>query len=381
MKLGYHRADTTSNVSFFEQEMRIRLWWFLHFLDARVRISGPCPVFVTDFVELRLPLNVNDSDLHPDMVEPPKEHVGTSEMLYPLLKYEVQIFRKKVQSQIHPSVLANSEQLIKWSGFRKKDIDELEHLYENKYLQHCDTRIPLHFIALTNARLGVCRIRFLSEHPRNRPDGGAQMLQEENDALFANSIRLIALDNDSRKTKFAPNLLSHMTSRSQLDAFIYMISELRRRTSSDLVSKAWDLVEILYDEHPELIDETENTFYVALGDLTLVAWEARQAELIRERNQPPEELTPQFIKLLVSARQHRTKEKVDLSGAETTNGTSTFSSADQALTQEYRTPIENEVLQPVVESGDEPMPMILGNGEDVDWAYWDQFLEAPTYGL
>ena len=57
-------------------------------------------------------------------------------------------------------------------------------------------------------------------------------------------------------------------------------------------SLAWRLVEDLYNEQLELIDDLENTFFVALGDLALEAWEARRKRLSRGQDTP--EYMPQF---------------------------------------------------------------------------------------
>jgi hypothetical protein len=82
------------------------------------------------------------------------------------------------------------------------------------------------------------------------------------------------------RTKFSAYMFIYMASSFQVDAHIYVLSDLRRHRSWDRVAVAWKLVESLYDEHPQLIDDTENTFYMALGDLTLEAWEARKMELL-----------------------------------------------------------------------------------------------------
>jgi len=68
--------------------MRIRLWWQLRCLDSRSRaMAGMKPLPSFEFGDVRLPLNVNDTDLHRDMVEPPIEHNGPTEMLCVLIKF------------------------------------------------------------------------------------------------------------------------------------------------------------------------------------------------------------------------------------------------------------------------------------------------------
>jgi hypothetical protein len=53
----------------------------------------------------------------------------------------------------------------------------------------------------------------------------------------------------------------------------------------------------------ELIDDAENTFFFALGELTLEAWEARRKELARSQDALQSIVTPHFIQLLCEKRE------------------------------------------------------------------------------
>ena len=310
-KMGLDREKPPAKHSFFETEMRIRLWWQIRGLDARARhqlsMCLPSPEFGS---HVRLPLNVNDSELHPNMAEAPTIHTGTTEMLYCLLKHEVgQWFRtsalasKLFFKHKEQRGLFGSTQPLE---VKDQAIKELETIYVEKYLQHCDPRIPLHFISLSTSQLALCRMKFISHHPRNQPDGGAHISQAESDFVFENGVRLLELDTECTKTQFSQQLLSSMTAKSQIDAAIYVLSELRRRATGDLVTTAWKVVGTLYEEHPILTQDTTNTFYVALGDLTLSAWETRQRELLQRQGARIEEITPPYIYSLMATRKRET---------------------------------------------------------------------------
>lgn len=80
--MGLHREN--ADLSVFDTEIRIRLWWQLRCLDSRGRaipntVMRPLPAF--EFGDVHLPLNVNDADLHPHMVVAPVEHEGPTEMI------------------------------------------------------------------------------------------------------------------------------------------------------------------------------------------------------------------------------------------------------------------------------------------------------------
>ncbi|CAK7203187.1 hypothetical protein SEUCBS139899_005918 [Sporothrix eucalyptigena] len=66
--IGLHRDGAHLRLSPFETEMRLRLWWHLCVLDSRApEDQGLQPTIAVTNWELRLPLNVNDSQLYPDM--------------------------------------------------------------------------------------------------------------------------------------------------------------------------------------------------------------------------------------------------------------------------------------------------------------------------
>ena len=105
-RLGYHvdpppldpRAGQQHQVSIFEREIRIRIWWQLRALENRICCTA-IPEFrlvtpLDSIGDLRLPANVNDSDLHPDMTHAPQEHAGHTEMSPLLLKFQlIYLFR------------------------------------------------------------------------------------------------------------------------------------------------------------------------------------------------------------------------------------------------------------------------------------------------
>ncbi|KAF7563735.1 hypothetical protein G7046_g384 [Stylonectria norvegica] len=304
-KMGLDRENTDAGVSFFEKEMRIRLWWQLFGLNTRIRALSVMRAkpHVADFGNVRLPLNISDADLHPTMTEAPVEHQGPTEMMCVLVKFEVFNWLRSspkaalVFENIFHGPMQGRSSLIIEDGA----IDELEAHYKAKYFQVSDPRIPLHNLTYILATLAVCRMRFRVHHPRGRSltSGGKEYATKaESDALFEAALTTVEMVDKGMSSKFSSQLFTHMTTKAQMDAYIYIICELQRRCSGDRVALAWRLVEAMFKENPEVIDDTENSFYVALGDLVLVAWEARKGELIREQQFMELDVTPQFVRQL-----------------------------------------------------------------------------------
>lgn len=141
----------------------------------------------------------------------------------------------------------------------------------------------------------------MSYHPQGRSDGGAGMASEERDVLFEQSVRLLELQDESRKTTFTAQLLTHMA-RSQLDALIYMLLELKGRAKGERVDTAWNLVSKFYDQHREWMEEREDSFLDALCDLTLEAWQFRWKEVVETQNRRGDDIIPWYIKELQMRR-------------------------------------------------------------------------------
>ncbi|KAM5349497.1 hypothetical protein ACJ41O_006002 [Fusarium nematophilum] len=311
LKMGLNREATDPKVSFFEKEMRVRLWGQLRGLDCRIGTvcmpgsNSPSPI---DFLETRLPLNVNDVDLHPDMAEAPIEHTGPTEMLCVLMKLEVSNWLRsspsaaKVFENIRQGPVKGKMSMELEDGA----INELEAIYEEKYFRNWDKRIPLHALTHTMAKLAIARMRFKVHHPRGRAavtNGEVYMTREESDMLFDSAVTLLKMVDEGIRSKFSSHLFTHMTVKFQMDAYIYVISDLRRRCSGERVELAWRLAGDLYKEHPELINDANNTFFTALGNLALEAWEVRRRELVREQGAREPDITPRFIQLLWDKRQ------------------------------------------------------------------------------
>ncbi|OOF91978.1 hypothetical protein ASPCADRAFT_176596 [Aspergillus carbonarius ITEM 5010] len=301
-KMGLHQESTGPKISFFEEEMRLRLWWQLRGLDARSRIASipgiKKPPPPAELGNIRLPLNVNDADLHPNMTEPPLEHNGSTEMMCVLMKLEVsnwcryspnavKLFKNVLQNQV------GDKRSIK---LQSRVIDELEAIYHEKYFRNSDKRIPLHRLTRNLANISIARLRFAIYHPRARAtkkNTDVHITPKESDILFESALTWVEAIADVRSCNaVSPHLFAHMTTDSHLDAYIYIISELRHRRTGERVDQAWNLVERLYKEHPTLINDT-NEFFVVLGNLTLDAWGARNVSE-----------TPPYIQLLWDVRQY-----------------------------------------------------------------------------
>ncbi|OAA65691.1 fungal specific transcription factor domain containing protein [Niveomyces insectorum RCEF 264] len=330
-----------SGLSFFDREMCVRLWWQILGIDARMRqavslsytncisnmqtSSGngsgsgsgsgttnnhtvlrgwlPAPPSLDD---LRLPLNVNDADLHPAMDRPPVEHTGPTEMLYVRMKYETALWMRAFTQRQHavPQPLTGDKDsttdtaaaavaaAVRLADAKDAAIDELAALYAERCIKHCDVRIPLHAVTVNMARMAVAQLRLQARHPRtilqqahspSPPAVGGDganthphaFTQRNADAAFRHALDMLELCFACRHAPHIGNsfaafqLLADIVMCLLLDSVIYVISMLRVRTAAHLdgvgagfgvgvgigndsperIDTAWRMVKMFYDDY------------------------------------------------------------------------------------------------------------------------------------
>ncbi|KAH8692077.1 hypothetical protein BGW36DRAFT_303394 [Talaromyces proteolyticus] len=87
--IGLDRDGACFQLSLFETEMRLRLWWHLCVLDSRApEDQGLQPTVDVMNRGLRLPLNVNDNQIYPGMTSLPVESDDWTEMSFFLIQTE-----------------------------------------------------------------------------------------------------------------------------------------------------------------------------------------------------------------------------------------------------------------------------------------------------
>ena len=110
---------------------------------------------VASFFDTKMPLNVNDVDLWPEMTETPKEHVKCTEMTFDLVRYEIGgTIRALAQNQTAKKLPDDAYQTLE---AKEALLERLRLRLEDKYLRHCDMSVPLQWVAANVSRLVSCR--------------------------------------------------------------------------------------------------------------------------------------------------------------------------------------------------------------------------------
>jgi hypothetical protein len=328
-----------------------------------------------------MPSNVNDSDLFVGMKDPPTEHEGPSEMMFFLIRCHVGEFLKR-SADTHTTFdgfwnrLTASAMHLK---IKDKAIDDLETLFERKFLRYCDHSIPWHLMCSQLGKSIIFMMRFMAHSTEYYNVG---MPQSEKDTLFDLALQVIASQNLAYTMKEMQGFMWHVNLHFQWKAFVYVISELRYRFEGPAIEKAWAEVEKSYDFHPSFDKELSvRALPIAVSNLTLKAWEA----YIAKREIPPLG-EPYFIQV-IRHRQSRTKASKAMAqlSAETDaempvetfqNGSGLVNSDDMLNTDPLQTSEWNvadySASVGMTSSLAETVP--LDHPERLNWATWDSLL-------
>lgn len=170
---------------------------------------------------------------------------------------------------------------------KDKLIDQFEAHMDENYLKHLDPAIPLHLMAEGGVRSATCKMRLMAHHPSQYPDKGQSIPQSERDILFQVSVKMVEYDVLGKSTKTLDNFSWHIDNAFQIDAFVFMlISSRNQDAKATLTNKAWQLVSDMYKHRPSLLEDNNNELYAAVRELTLHAWEAREAKIAHDNAEP-----------------------------------------------------------------------------------------------
>lgn len=331
---GLHRDGTQFGLSPFEIEMRRRLWWYIVTLDARLTeiIGGESSL--PSSIDARLPSNLDDSDLTPDMPALPKPRTGATEMTFCLARYEIAGFLQECASfKTQPQSSAYPIPSNKLEGEEKHGFSALESLLEEKYLRFCDPVVPIQLLATAMTRSTLCKLKQMAIHQlgRQTPEDGtpqqqphsheqmnqhAQNIEEKRQRSFSLALRNLQYENLIHGNKSLQGYLWFVDFHIPWGGPIYILKSLAYRPKwDDTMQSAWNQIEELYEHHPEYI-ESEKILHLIINGLTLKAWSAREVVA-----HPP----PPFILALQAKNTHRPKHRGDVGGMVTDHGEMVYS--------------------------------------------------------
>lgn len=289
-RMGLNYDGTTYGLPPFETEMRRRLWFQIMFLDNRVsELSGAGASVLNYIWTTKPPLNVNDSDLFPDMKDPPTESKRLTEMAYVLQRCEMVTLLQAVRSG---RIGESTEE-------KTRAIDELGQRLDERYGKYCDPNIPLHLLTTLMRRCNLAKMSMGPPSSHGANGNSNPLSTAEKDRLFLHSLEMIESHTAMLGSPSLERFMWHITTNFPFPAHVFLLVALRTRTKGELVERAWRAFEEHYEKRmlnsavlTSMVKAGNSPLHAAVANLTFKAWGAR------ERDVPGAEV-PRFVRHLM----------------------------------------------------------------------------------
>ncbi|KAL1864822.1 hypothetical protein VTK73DRAFT_5634 [Phialemonium thermophilum] len=160
--IGLHRNGVHLNLTPFETEMRRRLWCRILCHDHRASedygISVSTPAFSARMTTP--PLNVDDSQLYPDMTVMPESREGWTEMSFSLITLDLSLTHDRLQRCLAASLAAGTAPS---EAARRELVEGMKARVEGSFLRHYNPVIPAQRAQTVISRVIMGKLDFSSQ--------------------------------------------------------------------------------------------------------------------------------------------------------------------------------------------------------------------------
>ena len=276
--------NEAANVKYgiFEAEMRRRLWWAMVVYDSR--ISEMTDYKTTQLIptwDCKVPVNVNDFDLRPEMTTHPTDQEASTEALFAVVRGVIGNFIRHNALHldfVNPLLkhVAKATQHV----FDPYDdnLDGLENIIENRRLKYCNLENPLHYITIWWARNYLAKYRFFlhcSQHSKS-PDNQST---EQRDKILSHALRMLKCDTELISSPLTKGYRWLVQFHFPFPAYVRIVSDLRTRPIGPHADRAWELMNANYAVRFVDMEPSANMLFKMFASTVLQAWAARHAAL------------------------------------------------------------------------------------------------------
>ena len=292
-RMGIHSESALAKCTTVEAEMRRRLWWSLILFDTRIgEIADSKTATLDPTWDCKIPLNVNDSDLRPEMKGPPAIQGKSTDALFAVVRSELGEYIRHTEFHLDftsPALKPIAKHLQNGPAPEGGELSKLEEMIEDQYLKSCDQENPIHFMTLWTTRAYLAKYRLLEHHSRYSSSSVHQTAQR--DAATSHALRMLECDTKIMTSPLTKGFLWLNQSHFPFPAYIQIAQDLRRRPTSGLAHQAWEVMSDNYEAWFDSQFRDDSPFFHIFTKIVLQAWEAYEAA----SKQLGETLTPRIV--------------------------------------------------------------------------------------
>ena len=293
-RMGIHSESALAKCTTVEAEMRRRLWWSLILFDARIgELANSKTTTLDPTWDCNIPLNVNDSDLRPEMNGPPAIQGRSTEALFAVVRSELGEFIRHTMFHLDftsPALKPIAKHLQSGPAAEDGELVKLEEMIEDQYLKYCDQENPIHFMTIWTTRAYLARCRLL-EHLSRNSSSSVRRTEAQRDAATSHALRGLECDTKIMTSPLIKGFLWLNQFHFPFPAYIQIVQDLRRRPISEQAREAWEVMSDNYEARFDSQFRDDSPFLQIFTKIVLQAWEAWEAA----SKQLGETLTPPRI--------------------------------------------------------------------------------------
>ncbi|OQE39303.1 hypothetical protein PENCOP_c007G04846 [Penicillium coprophilum] len=285
-RIGIHNDSMYGKCSTLEAEMRRRLWWSLVIFDNRIcEMSDYKTASLAPTWDCRLPLNVNDFELRPEMQIPPTENNRPTEMVFAIVRSELADFVR--HSAFH---LDCTNPFLSTIARRDLSMDDAERLLalektiEEKYLEFCNPENPLHFMTIWTTR-GYLAKNQLLQHYAQYSTAHVQQTDTQRSMGISYALHMLECDTKLMTSPLTKGYMWFIHIYFPFPAYIHILQNLKRWPIQEHVDQAWEVMSNNYEVRIIDAKKDDRPFYILLSQIVLQAWEARE-QVVGVRDNP-----------------------------------------------------------------------------------------------
>ncbi len=288
-RMGIHSESALAKCTAVEAEMRRRLWWSLILFDTRIsEIANSKTTTLDPTWDCKIPLNVNDSDLRPEMKEPPAIQGTSTEALFAVVRSELGDFIRHTLFHLDftsPHLKPLAKHFRNTPAPEGSELVKLEEMIEDQYLKSCDQENPIHFMTIWITRVYLAKCRLLEHHSRYS-SSSTRRTEAQRDTATSYALRMLECDTKIMTSPLTKGFLWLNHVYFPFPAYIQIVQDLRRRPISVQARQAWEVMSDNYEAWFSSQSSDDSPFFQIFAKTVLQAWDACEAAS-RETLTPP----------------------------------------------------------------------------------------------
>ncbi|RMZ84094.1 hypothetical protein DV737_g1359, partial [Chaetothyriales sp. CBS 132003] len=251
-RMGISRESINAKETVLEAEMRRRLWWSLSLFDNRMcEMSGFRAAAQAPSWTCKIPLNVNDFDLRPQMKTAPPAHEDPTEALFVVVRGELgnYLFQRALDLDFSDRSVRLHPQEAKMIP-DPNAVDALEKKLEDKYLSLCNLENPLHVMTLWIARGALARFRLEEYYARilhSSSDNTHLLTDSQRDAAMSWALAMLTCDTKVSTSPLTKGYAWLLNLQFPFFAYLHLCTNLSKRPFPPNSAYIWDVMSDNYE--------------------------------------------------------------------------------------------------------------------------------------